>query len=250
MSYQDTGLIFAGAIYIAPVEQGVIGAFNGPINVPSFELTPPSVEARNRISKQPGNYGQALDTVNIPGDPASLSISFDSMPAVLLAEALGGTSAAHSVTAGSVAAETVTLVEGQWVKLAHENIDGQSVQVTETAGSSSLAVGTDVEVDTDAGLIKALNAGAATEVEVDYDYNGETGTQVLGATEIQKPRHIVLVGKNLATGKRARVVVHEAVLSASEATDLMLDDYINGQLSGAMRTPLGEDSPYKVIMLD
>ena len=250
MSYQDTGLIFAGKVYIAPVEQGVIGAFNGPINVPSFELTPPSTEARNRISKQPATYGQALDVVNIPGDPAQMAITFDSLPAELLAEALGGTSAAHSVTAGTVTAETVTLIEGQWVKLAHANIDDQSVQVTETTGSSNLAVGTDVEVDTDAGLIKALNAGAATEVEVDYGYNGETGTQVLGATEIQKPRHIILEGKNLATGKKARVIVHEAVLNASEATDLMSDEFINGQLSGALLTPAGKASPFEVIMLD
>ena len=213
MSYQDTGLIFAGKVYIAPVEQGVIGAFNGPINVPSFELTPPSTEARNRISKQPATYGQALDVVNIPGDPAQMAITFDSLPAELLAEALGGTSAAHSVTAGTVTAETVTLIEGQWVKLAHANIDDQSVQVTETTGSSNLAVGTDVEVDTDAGLIN-------------------------------------LEGKNLATGKKARVIVHEAVLNASEATDLMSDEFINGQLSGALRTPAGKASPFEVIMLD
>ncbi|WP_417217868.1 hypothetical protein [Alcanivorax sp.] len=250
MSYQDTGLIFAGKVYIAPVEQGVIGAFNGPINVPSFELTPPSTEARNRISKQPATFGQALDVVNIPGDPAQMAITFDSLPAELLAEALGGTSAAHSVSAGSVVAETVTLVEGQWVKLANANIDGQTVQVTETTGSTSLGVGTDVELDTDAGLIKALNTGAATEVEVDYDYNGETGTQVLGATEIQKPRHIVLVGKNLATGRAARVIVHEAILNASEAMDLMSDEFVTGQLGGNLRTPGGKASPFEVVMLD
>lgn len=250
MSYQDTGLIFAGKVFIGEVSQGVVGALNGPINVPSFELTPPSTEARNRISKQPATYGQALDVVNIPGDPAQMSISFDSLPAELLAEALGGTSVAHSVTAGSVTGEAITLVEGQWVKLAHANIDGTSVVVTDPSGPTELEKGTAYEVDEDAGLIKALAAGAAIAVGVAYSYNAESGMQVLGATEIQKPRHIILEGKNLATGRKARVIVHEAVLNANEAMDLMSDEFINGQLSGALRTPAGKASPFEVIMLD
>ena len=250
MSYQDTGLIFAGKVFIGEVNQGVVGALNGPINVPSFELTPPSTEVRNRVSKQPASYGQALDVVNIPGDPAQMSISFDSLPAVLLAEALGGTSASHSVTAGSVTDEAITLVEGQWVKLAHSNIDGASVVVTDPTGPTDLVEGDDYEVDADAGMIKALDAAAAIAVEVDYDYNAESGTKVLGATEIQKPRHIILEGKNLATGKKARVIVHEAILNASEAMDLMSDEFVNGQLSGNLRTPAGKASPFEVIMPD
>lgn len=250
MSYQDTGLIFAGKVFIGEVNQGVVGALNGPINVPSFELTPPSIEARNRISKQPETYGQALDVVNIPGDPAQMAVSFDSLPAELLAEALGGTSAAHSVTAGSVTDEAINLVEGQWVKLAHSNIDGTSVVVTDPIGPTDLVEGDDYEVDEDAGLIKALDSGAAIAVEVDYDYNAESGMQVLGATEIQKPRHIILEGKNLATGKKARVIVHEAILNANEAMDLMSDEFITGQLSGNLRTPAGKSSPFEVIMLE
>ena len=110
--------------------------------------------------------------------------------------------------------------------------------------------GDDYEVDADLGAIKALDAGAAIAVEVDYDYNAETGMQVLGATEIQKPRHIILEGKNLATGKKARVIVHEAILNANEAMDLMSDEFITGQLSGNLRTPAGKSSPFEVIMLD
>ena len=45
MSYKDTGLIFAGNVYMAPIVNEVPTDFAGPINVTQLELTPPSPEA-------------------------------------------------------------------------------------------------------------------------------------------------------------------------------------------------------------
>lgn len=250
MSYQDTGLIFAGDIYIAEIENDKPGPLTGPINVPSFEITPPSSETINRLSRKPGDYGQALDVVNIPGDPAQISIGFDSLPGKLLAEALGGTRADHSVAADSVSGETVTLLLDQWVELDQQNLSESTIQVVDADDSSSLQVGTDVEVNAHAGLIKALKSAAAVEVEVDYDYLAESGDVIHGGTQIQKPRYIRLEGKNLATGQRSRVIVYHSQLSASEAMDLMAQEFATGTLSGNLRTPPGKDAPYEVVMLD
>ena len=83
--YKDTGLIFAGELFMAKSTNGVPGALNGPINVPSLQITPPTTEVRNRLSNQPANYGQALDVVGVPADPTSVTLQFDSLPAELLA---------------------------------------------------------------------------------------------------------------------------------------------------------------------
>ena len=79
--YKDTGLIFAGELFMAKSTNGVPGALNGPINVPSLQITPPTTEVRNRPSFQPENYGQALDVVNVPADPTQVTLQFDSLPA-------------------------------------------------------------------------------------------------------------------------------------------------------------------------
>ena len=66
MSYKDTGLIFAGNVYMAPIVNEVPTDFAGPINVTQLELTPPSPEAIDRTSYQRDTYGQVLDSVNHP----------------------------------------------------------------------------------------------------------------------------------------------------------------------------------------
>ena len=88
MSYKDTGLIFAGNVYMAPIVNEVPTDFAGPINVTQLELTPPSPEAIDRTSFQRDTYGQVLDSVNLPGEAPRMSMSFDSLPALLLADAL------------------------------------------------------------------------------------------------------------------------------------------------------------------
>jgi len=251
--YQDTGLIFAGEVFMAESTNGVPGSMNGPINIPSLQITPPTSEARNRISKQPESYGQALDTLNLPADPSALAITFDSLPAEMFAECLGGTLEKHEVEGGSVTAETVTLVLGKWVKLAHPNVDMSEANkpvVTDTDTTTELVAGTDYEIHERGGFIKALRESAAVEVSVQYQYLAESGSHIYGGTEIDKPRYIELLGQNLATKKWGRLYIWESRLNANQATDMMQDTFITGQLGGQLRTPPGKKAPYEFIELN
>lgn len=251
--YKDTGLIFAGELFMAKSTNGVPGALNGPINVPSLQITPPTTEVRNRLSNQPANYGQALDVVGVPADPTSVTLQFDSLPAELLAEALGGTMEAHTVAGDSVTAEPLTLELGKWVKLAHANIDMAAPNapvITDTDTTTALTAGTDYEIHPEGGLIKALRESAAVEVTAEYTYLAEAGQKILGGTEIEKPRYIELLGKNLATGKRGRLYIWEGRLNANQALDMMQNEFVTGQLGGQLRTPPGRTSPFEFIELD
>ncbi|MBT13311.1 MAG: hypothetical protein CMI02_14895 [Oceanospirillaceae bacterium] len=251
--YKDTGLIFAGELFMGLSTDGAPGALNGPINVPSLQITPPSSEVRNRISNQPGNYGQALDIVNVPADPTQITLQFDSLPSELMAEALGGTLADHSVTGDSVTGETLTLEQGKWLKLAHANIDmsaGNEPTITDTSTTTELTAGTDYKIHAKAGLIMALTASAAVEVTAEYSHLAENGKRILGGTEIEKPRYIELIGKNLATQQEGRLYIWEGRLNANQAMDMMQNEFVTGQLGGQLRTPPGKDSPFEFITLD
>lgn len=247
--YQDTGLIVAGDVFMGEVDSdGNVGALSGPINVPSLTITPNTVETIERQSYKKSTYGQTLDAVNLPNEAANLTIQFDSLPAVMLAEALAGKTVAIDDAADTVTGEAHTLVEGMWVKLANSNLTEDSVTVTETSGSTDITA--DVEIDHAAGLVRANTSSAAVDAEIDYDTNATTGTRVLGASEISKPRFVMVEGVNLATNKRCRVEIDRVVLSSDQATELMGREFITGQLTGSLVTLEGKDSPYTMDMYD
>ena len=251
MSYKDTGLIFAGNIYMAAIVDGVAKDFAGPINVTQLELTPPAPETIDRVSYQRDTYGQVLDSVNLPGEAPRMVMAFDSLPAGLLADALAGTSEDFNATLQTVTAEPITLAQGVWQKLPYPNVDVSTIEVTlESDGTTVLTRGTDYDVEAGSGLIRALSEAGAAAVTIDYDTEASTGQRILGATEITKRRQIIMDGQNLVTGKPAYVTIFSASFSASQAVDLMAREFITGTLEGTMTTPEGKNSPYEIVMKD
>ena len=129
--FEDRGLILAGDLYIGEVDHDakLVGGFYGPINVPQLQITPPTVNKVVRTSKQRATYGQALDSLNIPGDPASILVSFDSLPAKTLAEALGGTVAETIVEEDDGVDEITIGALNTWVDLSEKRIIKGTVDV-------------------------------------------------------------------------------------------------------------------------
>lgn len=250
MSYKDTGLIFAGNIYMATVVDNVVGGFAGPINVSRLELTPPQPEEIVRPSFERDNYGQALDAIPLPGEAPRIAMDFDSLPASLLADALAGTVESFDKTVETVTGEAMTLADGLWTKLPSSHIDLTSIVVTTEVGSTVLERGTDYKVESATGLILALNAAAAVAVSIDYDTLAAKGNRILGANEISKKRQIVMDGTNLVTGKSAALTVFGAAFSATQALDLMSREFITGTLEGTMITPEGKTSPYEIDFVE
>ncbi|HET8799624.1 MAG TPA: hypothetical protein VFN01_00435 [Marinobacter sp.] len=250
MSYKDTGLIFAGNIYMAKMAGDVATEFAGPINVSRLELTPPQPESVNRTSFERDTYGQVLDSVNLPGEAPRIAMDFDSLPSDLLADALAGTVQDFNNAMQTVTGEPVTLINGLWLKLPNSHVDTSTIVVTADAGATTLVLGTDYQVESATGLIRALNDTAAVAVSIDYDTLDASGNRVLGATEISKKRQIIMDGKNLVTGKTAAVTVWSAAFSATQALDLMSREFITGTLEGTMVTPEGKTSPYEIDFVE
>jgi hypothetical protein len=250
MSYQDQGLIFAGNIYMAKMVGDVVTEYAGPINVTRLELTPPQPEEIVRTSYERDTYGQALDSVNLPGEAPRIAMDFDSLPSDLLADALAGTVESFDNALQTATGEAATLSNGMWRKLPHSYIDVTTIVVTETAGSTVLVRGEDYQVESATGLIRAMNDAAAVAVTIDYDTLAAKGNRVLGATEISKKRQILMDGVNLVTGKPATVIVFAATFSATQAMDLMSREFVSGTLEGTMITPEGKTSPYQIEFAD
>jgi hypothetical protein len=173
-------------------------------------------------------------------------MDFDSLPSDLLADALAGTVQDFDNSLQTITGEALTLINGMWLKLPNSHIDVTSMVVTTDAGATVLVRGTDYEVESASGLIRALNDTAAVAVTIDYDTVATSGNRVLGATEISKKRQIIMDGKNLVTGKTASVTVFSAAFSATQALDLMSREFITGTLEGTMVTPEGKNSPYEI----
>lgn len=303
--FKDVGLMLSGDAYLAPIEGGKVGNLIGPINMPSVEVTPPTVNTVTRPSFKRASYGQSLSAVNTPGDPASLKIDFDSLPAVLLADALGGRLTERKVSAAVVRDTTepeeitISLVKDEWVEtgflfLTSVVIDGATEDVDYSvdyeggriisrddalSGSETIEIeseglkvdlkegswtrlpfsnfenfsiagleeGVDYEVNATAGLVRAIKASAAGTGKIaTFDVPEITEQVVEGATEIQKSRYFLLDGKNLDTGEDVTLEVWNVSFSASQATELMAQEFVTGQLTGSMVTPDDKSSPFEL----
>ncbi len=250
--FVDKGLLLAGDVYIAEVlSAGVYGPAIGPINVTKLEFTPPTTEEKNRISNKKANFGQALDSVQVAKDPAKLAITWDTATKNLLADAVGGKSSAYSQGVITFTDEAITLTEDGYVELDNQNIDTATWTVEKASdGTTVLTEGVDYEVNREMGLIKALNTNGAVAVLVTGKTKAVTGTRIAGATEITKPRRVLVDGINLATNEKVRVTAHQVTFSATGATDLMSGEFIEGELEGTLVTPSGKDSPWEMIVID
>jgi len=249
--FVDNGLLLAGDVFIAEIlAGGALGPLTGPINVTKLEATPPTVDEKTRISNKKSSFGQALDSVSVPKDPAKLAISWDTATKSLLADAVGGTSADYTKEIQTLTDVAVTLSEDGFVQIGYQDIITTGFTVEKASDSTPLVEGTDYEVNLDLGLIKALTTEAAIAVLINGTTAAVTGTRIAGASEITKPRFIMVDGVNLATSEKVKVTFYQITFSATGATDLMSGEFVAGELEGTLVTPSGKDAPWEIISLD
>lgn len=249
--FVDSGLLLAGDVYISDIlSAGNYGPAIGPINVSECQATPPTTEEKNRTSNKKSSFGQTLDSVQVPKDPAKLSITWDTATKSLLADAVAGKATAYAPAVATFTDIPVTLTEEGYVELPNQNIDTATWSVTPAAGGDALIEGTDYEVNRDMGLIKALRTEGAIAAKVSGKTKAVSGTRITGATEITKSRRVLIDGINLATNQKVRVIFHQVTFTAKGATDLMKGDFVEGQLEGTLVTPAGKDAPWEMIILD
>lgn len=238
------GFIGSGDLYAALIDAaGNIGAYIDFGNVTKLGIQPAS-EIKEQKSKKRDSYGQVLETVALQ-DTAQLSATLETVNRIGLRYAFMGEDAAYTQASGSVTDEAVVAKLDGWVRLAFEEVS--SVVVTNTGGTTTYVAGTDYDVNTRLGMIRAKSGGAITAdqaLEVSYSRAAFTGAAIRGNVKPQIRARLLLDGKNLVDDSIGILDVWEVVLSTSSEFDWFSDDWNTVELQGRLKTPTGKTEPF------
>ncbi len=238
------GFIGAGDLYAALIDAaGNIGAYIDFGNVTKLGIQPAS-EIKEQKSKKRDSYGQVLETVALQ-DTAQLSATLETVNRIGLRYAFMGEDAAYTQTAGTVTDEPIVAQLDGWVKLAAEEIT--SVTVENTAGTTTYVAGTDYDVNTRLGMIRAKSGGAITAAQalnVSYTRTAFTGAAIRGNVKPQIRARLLLDGKNRVDDSIGILDIWEVVLSTSSEFDWFSDDWNTVELQGRLKTPAGKTEPF------
>lgn len=244
------GFVGAGDVYVERLVDGVSQGLKGPFEANALSITP-SVNTIQNTSKGRYTYGQVLDAVNI-AQPTEFTLELKEVTGDILVMAFLGTSAAHSEASGTLADVSTTIAKlGEWVPLGKKNLAELVTVETAATGGTTLVEGTDYRLNRPMGWIMALEGGAINAgdpVFVTGAYAGATGTLIKGSTRTEVRARIFFDGINQADGRQCTVEIHEAVLSPDSEFDFLADDFGSVNLTGTLKTPVGKDAPYEVLM--
>lgn len=241
----------AGDIFINRLVDGVEQGMVGPIKADKMEIKP-SVDTKEATSKGRYDYGQVLESVNL-AKPTEFTLDLKEVTGDILVMAFLGTSAALTQASGSMPAQPVTITKlGRWVDLGFKNLEDLQA-VTDTTGVTTYDEGVDYELNRPLGWIRALEGGAIAVNDVPKitgAYKAATGSVIKGSTRTEVRARIVFDGINMADQNQCTVDVYEAVLAADSAFDFLANDFGKVSLKGRLKTPVGKDAPYIVVVQD
>lgn len=240
MAREQVGLLYEGNVLLRRWVNGALDAkMIGPIEATKLSLKSEN-EVKPRYTKRRGFWGKKVGSVS-KGKPSTFSLGFNGVDPELMALLFLGETAALALGSGSITGESVTLYHDKWVKVSQRNIS--SVAIT---GSVE---GTDFEVDTRIGAIKALSTGNLTDggaVTFNASYGGVTGTTIKGGTQSTVEVEVVMDGRNLEDLSDAYVRVPKVALTPSSDMDLLADDYVTAEFSGEIELVDGEAAEFYV----
>lgn len=236
----------AGDVYLERIVGGVGQGLAGPYYANKLSLQP-NVDTKRSTSKGRYDYGQNLESVNLP-QPSDLALELKEVVGDVLAMALMGTASTLTAASGTMADQTVVIKKGKWVSLGRLNLD--AVITVENSGNTTTYVeNTDYKLNRPLGLIMVLPASAIADgatLNVSGAYDGATGTRIAGATQSEVRVRILFDGINQADGSEVTAEVYEAILSADSEFDFLPDDFGVVSLTGTAKTPVGKNEPFIV----
>ncbi|WP_313329831.1 hypothetical protein [Comamonas sp.] len=240
----------AGDIYINRMVDGVKVGHVGPIYADSLSITP-SVNTVQSTSKGRHDYGQVLESVNI-AQPSEFAMALKEVTGDILVMAFLGTSAAFSEASGTLTDFSVTIPKiGTWIPIGKKNLAQLVTVETAATGGTTLVEGIDYKLNRDLGWIMALEGGgidANDAVFVTGAHAAATGTLVKGSTRTEVRAEIVFDGINQADGTQCTATIWEAVLAPDSEFDFLADEFGTVNLTGTLKTPIGKDAPYEVLV--
>lgn len=242
----------AGDLYVNRMVDGVKQGLVGPIYADSLSITP-SVETVESTSKGRYDYGQVLESVNI-AQPSEFSMGLKEVTGDILTMAFLGTSSTFTEVSGTLTDYDLTVTKiGTWLPLGKKNLAELATVETLVSGGDTLVEGVDYKLNRPMGWLMALEGGAIDlndHVFVTVAYAGATGNLVKGSTRTEVRAEIIFDGINQADGTQCTVTIWEAVLSPDSEFDFLADEFGTVNLTGRLKTPVGKDAPYEVLIQD
>lgn len=234
---------FIGTLYagLLDADKKLVGGYRRLGNAYPFSMQV-ATENKSQMSRLRESGGQTLHTkTTISGTTGSLTLrEWDPKN---LAWALSGEEAALVGAGGDVAAESITFVMGEYVKLAHRNVS--AVVVT---GSVS---GQDYVVNAGLGMIKAVVGGNLTAgaKPVAYTWAAETGYKVEIGTKAQIRVALMLDGEDEYDGESISGEWDSVVLASSAEINFISDpgtEYEELPFTLNFETLEGKSSPGRI----
>ncbi len=232
-----------GTLYMGllDADKQLVGGFRKVGNAYPFSMQV-ATEQKSQISRLRESAGQNIDTkTSISGTTGSMTLR--EWDAKNLAWALSGEESELTGTGGTVAAESVVLVSGEWVKLANRDVSAVVI-----AGS---VLDTDYEVNAALGLIRMIPGGNLTAgaTDVAYTYAAESGYKVEIGTKTQIRVAILLDGENEYDGSAISGEFDSVVLASSAEINFISDpssEYEELPFTLSFETLSGKSSPGRI----
>lgn len=241
------GLLFAGDL-LASVRDPATGVFGGyeRLQADKFEITSPS-DMLQKVSKGRETFGQAWLT-HFVGKPGEFSLTLDEVSRSILAMRLSGVSTAVTQTAGALAGIEVTVIPGRWVDIGVENLDLATLEVTNTAGTTTYDKDVDYQVNPRTGMIFVPVDGVITAGPVKFTATRKayTGLTIEGGKQFSTTMRLKLDGINLITREDILLIAPQATVNAQDAFDFLSGELASVPLKGRLEIADGYTSPFQL----
>ena len=214
------------------------------------EFSPkPDSEVKEQTATGRSNYGQVLASVTLP-KPMTATVTFNQIDAQLFAAAFFGTNSELTQSEDALSAENVTTIADKFVEVGKYMIS--NVVVTDPTEVTTYVEGTDYEINTRLGMIKALSTGSITDGEIvkfSCDYAAISGSQMKAMTKSNVRIRVKLDGQNFADGRNFISEIYQMRLSPTSSFSFVGEEFVEVTFEGSLETPSGYDEPMKHIWL-
>ncbi len=240
-----SALSFAGDIYfgLLDINKTLVSGFRKAGEVYPFSLQVTTAQ-KFKKSGMKATAGQSKHTIT-KIESIGGSATFHEMFAAVFAWALAGEEVELTGAGGTVSGEAITLIEGEWVRLANKGVDPATVVI----GLGVLD--TDFNVNGPLGLVRLIKtdvvtAGANT---ADYDHAAESGYQVKIGTKAQIRVALMLDGEDEFDGEAISGEWDSVVLASSAEINFISDpgtEYEELPFTLSFETLEGKSSPGRI----
>lgn len=243
----QNGLLLAGDLLMS-VRDPATGIFGGydRLQADKLEIKTPS-DMQQKISKGRETFGQAWLSQYV-GKPAEFNLTLDEVSRAVMAMQLSGVVSPTSQTAGAISGIEVTVIPGSWVDTGYTNLDLTSLEVTNSAATTTYVKDVDYQVNPRTGMIYVPKDGVipAGAVKFTAGRKAHTGVMIEGGKQFSTTLRFKLDGINLIDRQNLLLVAPQATVSAQDAYDFLSGKLASVPLKGLLEIAEGYNSPFQL----